>query len=442
MTMTLSTTLLLARSRTAADRSRIRLATGALAFSGALLINGVHVGLLGTSQLSQEQFSSYIAQPGLRPGVCAIVVVLALLAASLAVQCLRIGTAARERRFAALHLAGATPTQVRRLSIADATLVGLIGGLLSGPVYVVFTALLGELPLLVRVFPGLSLSDLLVWVAVTGVLTLSGTAIGRLTHRDPATSDVSPGLPRAMGLISGAALVVIGLAASAGYNIYALPLTIGGLALLWMALAPQRIQALGRRLGAAGDPAQLLAGARLAADTRPVARLGALLLACGFLFGLVMQMSLFVVAQSTLDDLPFYLTGFVLSGFGLVLIALIALAALTVGVADQLVDQRRQLACLTALGVDVEFLRRVVRSQIVLVASPALVLGSCLGLVVGPAGPGSYLFERPSVLSFAAGLIGLLLLSWGISSGGAALAAHLLRNQLRDALDPENLRAA
>jgi putative ABC transport system ATP-binding protein len=38
--------------------------------------------------------------------------------------------------------------------------------------------------------------------------------------------------------------------------------------------------------------------------------------------------------------------------------------------------------------------------------------------------------------------IGIVLLSWGVATTGATLAAYLLRYQLRDALDPENLRAA
>ncbi|TDD62474.1 hypothetical protein E1263_03280 [Kribbella antibiotica] len=440
--MTIETLLLLARTRTDADRSRIRLATAALAFSGALLIDAVHIGLLGSRELSYETSSRYVTELGLRPGLIAVLVVLSALAASLAVQALRIGTAARDRRFAALELAGATKGQVRRLSTVDAGLIGLFGGLLSGPLYAILTLLFSWFPPLVRVFPGTSVTDVGVWAAVTVVLTVSGTAIGHFTYRSPATRTSSVRLPRVMGMASGAALLVIGLVSAVAYVLPAMPLTLAGLVLLWMTLAPLRIQALGRRLSASGDPARLLASARLINDTRSVARLGALLLGCAFLVGVVTQMSLEILREANSYDLAFYLTGMVMSALALVLMAAIALAALTVGVADQLVDQRRQLACLTALGVDVTFLRRVVRGQIAMVAAPALMTGTCLGLLAGPSGLATYLVEPLPLLYLAGGLAGLLLLSWGFAVGGASLAGYLLRNQLRDALDPENLRAA
>ncbi|MFB6725494.1 hypothetical protein ACFCV3_35265 [Kribbella sp. NPDC056345] len=443
MSLSLSTTVLLARSRTAADRSRIHLATAALAFSGALLINAVHIALLGWGELSKDLYSNYVAEAGLRPGLTATLGVLAVLAGSLAVQALRLGTAARERRFAALQLAGASLGQVRRLSTADATLIGLVGGLLSGPLYAVLTALFGGLPLVARVFPGLSLSDLPVWIAVAVVLTLCGAAMGYLTYRGPSANRQASTFPVPTGVIGGLACLVLAALTWSRVPFFTVPLILIGLAMLWATQVHKLAGPVGRLLGRSGTAGQLLAGARIVADARSAARMGGVLLGCAFLVGALAHVALYTgIDKNDPDSLGFYFAGYVMSGLGLTLIAGIALASLTVGVADQLVDQRRQLACLTALGVDARFLRQVIRDQIAMVATPALMIGCCAGLLVGPGGLIGFQVDLPSVPFLAAGLAGLLLLSWGFATGGAALAGYLLRNQLRDALDPENLRAA
>jgi hypothetical protein len=163
---------------------------------------------------------------------------------------------------------------------------------------------------------------------------------------------------------------------------------------------------------------------------------------CGFLVGSMANAIATVVADgTTTTSATFYTTGFGLTIAGLVLVVLTAIAALIVGVADQLVDQRRQLASLTALGVDLPFLRRVIRRQLTVVAAPALAAGLLFGTViginrvagsaVGPFDPGTLLLA--AILTAGGWLLGHL--------GGTA-AGFLLRNQLRDALDPENLRAA
>ena len=162
--MTLETLVQLARSRTPADRSRIQLATAALGLSGALLLGALRIARLGKGELSADIYSNYVAESGLRSGLVAILIILALLTSGLAVQALRLGTAARERRLAALRLAGASRKQVRKLSVTDAAMAGLAGGLLAGPIYLVLSLLLGALPRMAQVLPGAELVDLLIWV--------------------------------------------------------------------------------------------------------------------------------------------------------------------------------------------------------------------------------------------------------------------------------------
>jgi hypothetical protein len=215
-----------------------------------------------------------------------------------------------------------------------------------------------------------------------------------------------------------------------------------GLALCILSLGPLVIRAIGHRLTRSGNPADLLTGVRLVTDARPSARMASLLGCCGFLVGTLANGLVSVMTeQGDYYEPEFYATGFGLGVLGVLLVTLTAMAALIVGVADQLVDQRRQLACLTALGVDLRFLRRVIRRQLTAIAAPALagglLLGSLLGLgrLVGGSNDPLQLnmLIMAGVLTVAGWLLGLV--------GGAA-AGFLLRNQLRDALDPENLRAA
>jgi hypothetical protein len=167
-----------------------------------------------------------------------------------------------------------------------------------------------------------------------------------------------------------------------------------------------------------------------------------LLACCGFLLGTLAAGTISAVGETViLDRTDFYVTGFALGAVGVLLVALTGMAALVVGVADQLVDQRRQLACLTALGVDARFLRRVIRRQLTVVAAPALASGLLFGSLLGLGritGGDADAFQLSTVLVTA----GLAIAGWLLGLLGGITAGFLLRNQLRDALDPENLRAA
>ncbi|WP_329004132.1 hypothetical protein OHA18_12085 [Kribbella sp. NBC_00709] len=441
--MTLETLVQLARSRTLADRSRVQLATATLALSGALLLGALRVARLGKGELSEAIYSNYVAESGLRSGLIAILVILAVLTGGLAVQALRLGTAARERRLDALRLAGASSKQLRQLTVADAAMAGLVGGLLAGPAYLLLSLLFGALPRMARILPGAEVLDAALWIPVVIVMTAAGALIGSLLHRD---GPVPPGpqsvAQRRTGIIAGPVLIVLGLLSSPYLGYVASTIALAGMALFFLSTSAVWIRAIGRRLQRSGDPAYLLTGVRLVTDSRPASRICMLLGCCGFLVGTMAN----AIASISADDqlhgsAAFYNTGFGLTIAGLVLLALTAMAALIVGVADQLVDQRRQFASLTALGVDLHFLRRVIRRQLTAVAAPALASGLLLGTLVGlgrVVGGAVDPFEPRTLLIAAALTAG----GWLLGHLGGAAAGFLLRNQLRDALDPENLRAA
>ncbi|GAA1549469.1 hypothetical protein GCM10009804_02420 [Kribbella hippodromi] len=441
--MTPKTLVLLARSRTPADRGRVRLATAAFALSGALLINALHVARLGGGELSRQVHSAYIAQSGLRPGLIAVLVVLALSTAGLAVQALRLGTAARERRLAALRLAGASSRQVRQLSVTDTAMAGLAGGLLAGPVYLLLSLVFAALPQVTRVFPGLELLDAALWAPVVATTTAVAALTGSLLHHvGPGPHQPQSRTRWRSSLVAGPFLIVLGLLSSTYLGLLASPITLAGIAVLAGISTRRWIRAVGRWLQRSGDPANLLTGVRLTNAERSATRMCVLLGLGGFVIGALADAIVSMLADNQYAaDATFYATGYGLAITGMLLITLTVLATIIVGVADQLVDQRRQLAGLTALGVDLPFLRRVIRRQLTVVAAPALSVGLLLGVVTG--------MSRMTVgITSQLGLTKLLVavalsaLGWLIGHLGGAAACYLLRNQLRDALAPENLRAA
>jgi hypothetical protein len=440
--MKLSTAIQLSRSRTPADRSRIRLTAVAVGLSGALLIGAFRIGRLGPGDLSKEIYSNYLAEEGLRPGVITVFVILAVLAAGLAGQALRIGVAARERRLTAVRLAGGTTRQIKQLGAVDAALAGLAGGLLAAPIYLALSLVLAALPRMARLLPGADLLDLPVWLACVLATTALGAAIGWSLTIDRGPAEPKP-YPN--GLRLGIALATILLALllitgpfSTGYALVLLVLPV--FALLG---GSKVIVGIGRRLTRSGAPLNVLAGARLIADSRPTGRMSTLLGCCGLVVGFLANRILNLVLtpgsfEST--DADFYLTGSVFAALGLSLIVTTAFVVLLVGVADQLVDHRRQLACLTAFGVDARFLRRVLERQLAIAACPALAAGLFLGFLLGPGFSFQTAVIAPPLLALAGLLLGVV--GAGIGLLGAHLAGYVLRNHVQDALAPENLRAA
>src|SRR6185369_8259216 len=62
----------------------------------------------GSAEWSQQYTSDVLRDPGLRPGVTFTLLLLTIPVLALAAQCARIGAPGRDRRLAALRLAGAT----------------------------------------------------------------------------------------------------------------------------------------------------------------------------------------------------------------------------------------------------------------------------------------------------------------------------------------------
>jgi hypothetical protein len=454
--MNLGTLLQLARPRSATDHRRMRLLVVSIGLAGAFLLAGWRIKRLGfNGELSSSNYSNYLREDGLRSGVVIATVLLAIAACALAIQALKLGTAARDRRLTTLRLAGATPDQVRRVGAVDAGLGGLAGGILAGPLYVILASMVQALPRMGRVLPPPNAVDLVTWPIVAVVLTAAAAVIGGTLRRgvivDPLTAAPASPLRYRTALIVGAAGLVASLlgyfvafGATDTPKVYInVILLVGGVVVAAAALAPVLVDQLGRRLSGSADPLKVLAGGRLIRTARSAGRTATLLVICGMATGIgALGIAEEIQREATPVDAVFgssfwfRVTGFGLTVAAALFTAFVAGAALIAGAADDLLDQRRQFAYLSIFGVGEAQLRRSVRHQLTSSAAPALAAGLLAGCLLyqwngrgsGPGGPS------------ALWTLGILVVGTGLAWLVAAAATFLLRGQVREAIDPKNLR--
>ena len=106
--------------------------------SGLMLVALTVVLFTWNSGGQRELVSDLVAQGDLRGGYVFALLLICIAPLALLRQVVRLGTATREQRLAALRLAGATPGEVRRIGTLEVGLPALTGGLLG---YLVFGVL-------------------------------------------------------------------------------------------------------------------------------------------------------------------------------------------------------------------------------------------------------------------------------------------------------------
>jgi FtsX-like permease family protein len=446
----LATLVQLSRPSSATDRSRFRLLVTTIALAGAFLLAAWRIKRLGFStSYDSAQYSDYIQESGIRGGVAIAALLLSGAACLLAFQSLMLGTTARDRRLAAFRLAGATPRQVRGLGGAEAGIAGLAGGVLAGPLYLLLTLAIQALPRTARILPPGNHVDLATWPVVAAVLAVAAVLVGALLGRgvvpDPRERSAKPStVSRAViAAVTGLGIVVLfRLFENPGNSLFSL-VVLPGIAVLLVSLAlPTLLVAWqGNRLTRSGNPLKVLAGGRLLRTVQPLSRTLVLLIICGTAIGFVISTAVELVRTNQGGPVGrFQLTGFAFAAGAAVLIALIAGVALLAGTADDLLDQRRQLAALNILGIGENELRISVRHQLTSCITPAVTTGLAIGglLHADLAGRQLYPGNRPSeLLPFLVMLVVGAGLTWLI----AAAAAYLLRRQVHEATAAENLRS-
>jgi hypothetical protein len=449
--MSSQTTLMLARATAAPDRERARLVAIATAIAAALILAGLRISRLSGGlgggpgdalNAPGEPLARLTNENGLRPGLVAAIALLTVPVLALGVQALRAGSVARDRRMAALRLAGATPRQARGVAATEAGAAALLGGLAAGPAYLALWLILGVLPPAgTALLPTPNALDLPAWLGVVVLVTLGGAVAGAAVERRALTEPLGvhrqmrsdpPGLVNLAAAVVGLALLLAGTLGA----VKTVPAFTGAL-LFAMAAGPRVVILSGRWLSERDGPEALLAGFRLLADPRTFGRAAGVLVVCGIALGIDASLTGAFIVNGTNTDTAFYFGGFALAGLGILIASGVALATLVVGAAEGLLDARRAVASLAAFGVDERTLRRVLAVQLQAVAAPAVALGVCTsGVAIGVTSNGLLLAVTLPLMLLSAGLAGLL------AAVGAAGAARLLRSRLRAAADPGNLRLA
>jgi hypothetical protein len=411
-------------------------------------------------------------EAGLRPGVIAALLLLVLPVLAFIGQCTRIGALRRERRLAALRLAGAGPRQVRRISALETgaacglgSLAGLAGFLALRAVLDAGAPAAGADG---RAFQVLTWpTDVPVpWPAAIPVvlgLPLLATAEAWFTLRRAAVDPlgVVPSArrprPRAgrvrlvlwalapLALLAASALqllnmLVLEVGETPGYT-YPVFLTLAGTIVVLCAIGLLYGTAglavvTGRLAARSGRPALLIAGERLQADPWAGARSHAAvllttLIGVGFIG--VRRMMIdeleaphrFPYAQT---DLDFYLGALDLTGLAITIGLAVTVSGLAVGTAESVMTRRRTLAALSATGVPFGVLGRAALLETALPLVPAIALASTCSLVMEGAlvaGPAGSMPLLESLLT-AAGLLAAALLA-------TATSLPLLRRTVRPA---------
>ncbi|MFD3560085.1 FtsX-like permease family protein [Streptomyces sp. NPDC058686] len=380
-------------------RERWRLALTAF---GAALATAITLGAAALAALTDRNLyvpygNGLLDQPGTRHGFLVALLLLLVPVLGLLGQCARIGAVHRDRRLAALRLAGAGPRQVRRIAALESGLACLAGSVLA---LIAFGAMLSTTGYPVP----------LAWagfVAVTCAVPAAGAGVSVFALRRVVasplgqvrriTADHGPGF--LVGLIVPVVLVVAGSALivlrGTRNGVTALPLyvfalvVVTGAGTVWVAGASSRL--MGTRLASrSAGPAVLIAANRLRQDAWAAARTHAAVLlvtVVGVAFVGVREILLDDLYRSQREghlgeDLSYYTFGLDLVG-GAVLVALaISLFSLAVGTAESVATRRRTFAVQTASGVPHRILARTLLLETALPLAPAVVLATLGGTAV------------------------------------------------------------
>jgi hypothetical protein len=435
---------LLARPQSAASRTRGRLVAAGTAVAGALALAALAVlriptvtHVTETDEAAAPRLSALVTETGLQPGVVTGLVLLIVPALALMWQALTTGSARRTATLHALRLVGATPADLRRLAAADAGVLGLVGGLVAGPLYVLLWLVLGAaVPPSARLLPPLGAADVLSWLAVAVLAGLVAAAAGALATRARRRRGV-----RLWWRLAGLVLAVVAIAAALRTRSVG-PATsvalIGGALLLFLVAVLTAGSAWvgwrARRLARSGRAVDVLAAAGLRALRGPAGRTAGSVFVAGIALGVAAQLTTTLLAD-TYGDFSWYVPGLALTATAAMLAVLVAVAAMALAAADDLVTTQRALASTAALGAPSAVLERVQRRRLQVVTTTPMVAGVLVGAVVYPV---PLVVSSPLYLAALAVLPVAVLLVWAACAG----VVRALRSRTRLAADPSSLRVA
>lgn len=368
-----------------------------LTAAGAALATGIAlvvVGLLSLDGFYSVSFGSGLFDsPSDRRNVSLTLGLLLIPVLGFLGQCARIGAVHRDRRLAALRLAGAGPWQVRRIAALESGLACLAGAagataavvplLPSGTVWAGAVLVVAAVPVLGAV------------VSAVALRRVVADPLGRV-RRVPAVRGPGRLFRTAVRLLAvtavGIALTpVFGSPVSFGLG----PVTVFVLAVLlsltaiWLSGVSSR--QLGEGLAAGtGRPALLIAAERLREDPWATARTHAAVLlvtVVGSGFAGVRQILLADLADMRRrgqlgTGMAYYTTGIDLMAAAIALALALVLTGLAVGTAESLATRRRGLAAQVAAGVPHAVLSRALLLETALPLLPAVAVAGLGGAAI------------------------------------------------------------
>ncbi|NYJ76102.1 FtsX-like permease family protein [Allobranchiibius huperziae] len=390
-----------------ADALRIVLTAVGSAFASFVLLLAAAVISIGPHD--GPYTTKLLSEPGLHPGVVVAMIAISALSLSFVGQCSRVGAPARDRRLAAMRMAGGTPRDVRTVLALEVCCAAALGSVVAASAYLVIHRWfstggsgrgfqMGEqtadhahlLPTDVLPHPVLLVMVLLAVPAgasLLGLLALRRTAltpfgvIRRVIHRPPAIAPVIVFLIGAIGLIGWSAIParLYGSQGAFLLLITAFFLCTGiGLVLGSAACALH----LGR-LGAAHArrPAALIACRRMVAAPFTASRACAAVVVSVLIGAAAQGVRADFLLRTAGNDDPFYANAFDLVDVVLAVAIAIAVAGLLVVAAEGVVARRRTLAALVASGVPRRTLATATLLEMVAPLVPTVLIATTTGVL-------------------------------------------------------------
>lgn len=375
-------------------------AAGAALATGLALVAAALASLRG-GNVAVSLAEGLLSEPGTRSGVIFALLLLLVPVLGFLGQCARIGALHRDRRLAALRLAGAAPGQVRRIAALETGLACLLGSAVATVVSVPVLLRLWERPaVLTWVALGLVAVAVPVLGAAAGGLALRrvvASPLGWVRRVGPVRSGRGPGWLFLLSLLLVAALALLAAVTTSagprGPSQWRTQMTVLGALLavgagsVWLSGATCRV--VGRTPALrARSAATLIAAERLRDDPWAAARTHAAVLlvtVVGTGFVGVRQAFLEGLHESRQlgEPITYYTTGLGLTAAAIAVGLVITLVALAVGTAESLSTRRRGLAAQVAAGVPRAVLNRALLLETALPLAPALLLAGVGGMAVG-----------------------------------------------------------
>lgn len=417
------TRLAIAGGRT--DALRMTFTTASAALAAVVLLAAaavVAVPELGSSHDGSDawnkQYSSpLIVEPGLRPGVVITLLLLALPVLFLAGQSIRFGSPARDRRLAALRLAGATPGQAVLVAATETAGAALLGSAIGTGIFLLLRLVLdrrdahGLLPLPTDVLPSAAAFALVlllvpVLAGLIGAVLLRRviiTPLGVVRRTRSKSPRLWPGVLIIIGVFApfvirplGEFLVHVGgwinsdIVIAVAFVVVLIAIVGVVVGTGWIGYTAGRVlHRFGRR------PATLLAGRQLMADPWNGSRtlsalLAALVVGAGVLGYRAYMVTQFAVAEEAsrlggagegiAQGSDFYLNSVDLVRIAVVAGLVVAAAGIMVALAEGIVSRRRTYAALVAAGVPRRVLGESLAWQTLAPLVPAIVVALTVGL--------------------------------------------------------------